>query len=68
MTPPRQRNRLRWEILPPDAPLGEAVPIYCATCQDTGTIPSDPIFVNTDHSYGVEYRSEEPCPDCETKP
>lgn len=42
----------------------EPVPIYCAACGDTGTIPADPIFVNTEHNYGIEYRSEEPCPVC----
>lgn len=55
---------LKWERVPDDAPPGEPVPISCATCQDTRTIPCDPIFVNTEHNYGVEYRGEEPCPDC----
>lgn len=40
------------------------VPIYCTYCNDAGTIPDDPIFVNTEHSYGIEYRNEIPCPKC----
>jgi hypothetical protein len=55
---------LTWRIMADDELLGEGVPIYCKRCVDTGTIPADPIFVNTASHYGVEYRSEEPCPDC----
>lgn len=56
--------KLTWRIVPDDEPLGEGVPINCRFCCDTGTIPDDPIFVNTEHNYGVEYRGEKPCPHC----
>lgn len=51
-------------LTPEEAARLEPLPIFCTTCSDTGTIPADPIFVNTAHNYGIEYRSEEPCPNC----
>lgn len=58
-------SRLRWELVPADEILVEREPVpYCTHCGGEGTIPADPIFVNTAHNYGVEYRAEDPCPVC----
>lgn len=56
--------RLTWRVMDPDEPLGEPVPICCQTCQDTGIVPGESVFVNTAHSYGREYLGA-PCPDCD---
>lgn len=57
--------RQRWRVLTEEeAATLTPTPIFCQHCQDAGTIPCDPIFVNTEHHYGIEYRGEEPCPKC----